>query len=150
VVLLTASGLFLTAQAVKAPCLTPPMGGNSCNCYSYSVTEAEFMANAHYMANNLKQYGWQYCVVDFVWWIPYNGTYGNNLSGNWNFGYMDQYGRFLPDTTRFPSSRGGRGFKPLADSVHNLGLKFGIHVMRGVPRMAMSWCFSVFFKGITA
>jgi alpha-galactosidase len=126
------------------------MGGNSCNCYSYSVTEAEFMANAHYMANNLKQYGWQYCVVDFVWWIPYNGTYGNNLSGNWNFGYMDQYGRFLPDTTRFPSSRGGRGFKPLADSVHNLGLKFGIHVMRGVPRMAMSWCFPVFFKGITA
>jgi alpha-galactosidase len=133
---LFASGVHMNALAVKAPCVTPPMGWNSYDCYSYHVTEAQFMANVHYVATYLKQYGWQYCVVDFVWWIPYNGTYGNNQSGNWNFGHIDQYGRFLPDTTRFPSSRGGRGFKPLADSVHNLGLKFGIHVMRGVPRMA--------------
>jgi alpha-galactosidase len=131
------SGLFLSAHAVKAPCLTPAMGWNSYNCYSYSVTQSEFMANARYVADNLKPYGWQYCVVDFVWWIPNNGIYGNNQSGNWNVGHIDQYGRFLPDTIRFPSSKGGRGFKPLADSVHNLGLKFGIHTMRGVPRMAV-------------
>lgn len=143
-VLLAASGLFLSAQAVKAPCVTPVMGWNSYDCYSYHVTEAQFMANARYVANNLKQYGWQYCVVDFVWWIPYNGTYGNNQSGNWSFGKIDQYGRFLPDTTRFPSSRGGRGFKPLADSVHNLGLKFGIHIMRGVPRMAVRSNYTIY------
>jgi alpha-galactosidase len=131
------SGLFLSAHAVKAPCLTPAMGWNSYDCYNYAVTQTQFMANVHYVAGNLKKFGWEYCVVDFVWWIPQNGQYGNNQSGNWNFGKIDQYGRFLPDTTRFPSSRGGKGFKPLADSVHNLGLKFGIHVMRGVPRMAV-------------
>ena len=131
------SGLFLSAQATKAPCETPPMGWNSYNCYGYAVTQEQFMANVHYMADNLKKYGWEYCVVDFVWWIPRNGQYGNNQSGQWNFGNLDQYGRFLPDTTRFPSAKGGKGFKPLADSVHNLGLKFGIHVMRGVPRMAV-------------
>ncbi len=130
-------GSMLPVKAVKAPCVTPAMGWNSYDCYSYHVTESQFLANARYMAKYLKQYGWEYCVVDFVWWIPYNGRYGNNQSGNWNFGHIDQYGRFLPDTVRFPSSRGGRGFKPLADSVHNMGLKFGIHIMRGVPRMAV-------------
>jgi hypothetical protein len=137
IVILFASGVLMSAQAVKAPCLTPVMGWNSYDCYSYGVTQAQFMANVHYVANNLKQYGWQYCVVDFIWWVPDQGAAGGvNQSGNWNLGHIDQYGRLLPDTTRFPSSRGGLGFKPLADSVHNLGLKFGIHVMRGVPRMA--------------
>ena len=49
---------------------------------------------------------------------------------------MDEYGRLQPASGRFPSSAGGKGFKPLADYVHSLGLKFGIHIMRGMPRMA--------------
>lgn len=49
---------------------------------------------------------------------------------------MDEYSRLLPDVDRFPSSRDGRGFGPLADYVHGLGLKFGIHIMRGIPRCA--------------
>lgn len=130
------SGLLLTAQAKKAPCPVPPMGWNSYNCWNYCVTEKQFMENAHYLAN-LKQYGWEYVVVDFIWWVPVNGQYGGGQGGDWNKGNMDQYGRFLPDTGRFPSAKGGRGFKPLADSVHNLGLKFGIHLMRGVPKMAV-------------
>ena len=97
------SGLFLSAHAVKAPCLTPAMGWNSYDCYNYAVTQTQFMANVHYVAGNLKKFGWEYCVVDFVWWIPQNGQYGNNQSGNWNFGKIDQYGRFLPDTTRSPT-----------------------------------------------
>ena len=137
VFLVFTSGLFMTSQAIKAPDLTPPMGWNSYDCYGYGVTEAQFMADVHYMANNYKQYGWQYCIVDYVWWIPDLGASANiNQQSNWNLGNMDQYGRFLPDTTRFPSAKGGKGFQALADSVHNLGLKFGIHVMRGVPRMA--------------
>lgn len=134
--LIFTSGLLMSAQAIKAPCPVPPMGWNSYNCWNYAVTESQFMQNAHYLAG-LKKYGWEYVVVDFIWWIPLNGQYGGNQSGNWNLGNMDQYGRFMPDTTRFPSSKEGRGFKPLADSVHNLGLKFGIHLMRGVPRMAV-------------
>jgi alpha-galactosidase len=128
------SGFFVSVSAVKAPALHPPMGWNSYNCYGYAVTEKQFMQNVHYMADNLKKYGWEYCIVDFIWWIPQNGVYGNNQSGKWDFGNMDNNGRFWPDTSRFPSAKGGKGFKALSDSVHNLGLKFGIHVMRGIPR----------------
>ena len=49
---------------------------------------------------------------------------------------MDEYSRLRPDPERFPSSVGGAGFKPLVDYVHSLGLKFGIHIMRGIPRIA--------------
>jgi len=130
------SGLFLSAQAKKAPCIVPPMGWNSYDCWNYGVTESQFMQNAHYLAN-LKKYGWEYCVVDFLWWVPLSCAGCGNQSGDWNKGNMDQYGRFLPDSARFPSSKGNKGFKSLADSVHNLGLKFGVHLMRGVPRMAI-------------
>ena len=50
---------------------------------------------------------------------------------------MDGYGRLLPATNRFPSAAGGAGFKHLADFVHAKGLKFGIHIMRGIPRQAV-------------
>jgi hypothetical protein len=43
----------------------------------------------------------------------------------------------LPAPNRFPSSVGGQGFKPIADKVHALGLKFGVHLMRGIPRLAV-------------
>ena len=49
---------------------------------------------------------------------------------------MDDYGRLLPAENRFPSAAGGKGFKPLSNYVHSLGLKFGIHIMRGLPRAA--------------
>ena len=138
-----ASGFLANTQALKAPCLVPPMGWNSYDCWNYAVTESQFMQNAHYLAN-LKQYGWEYCVIDFIWWVPVNGQYGGGQGGDWTKGHIDQYGRLLPDTTRFPSSRGGRGFKPLADSVHNLGMKFGLHLMRGVPKMAVHFNYPVY------
>jgi alpha-galactosidase len=145
-----AAGLCANTHAIKATVPTPPMGWNSYDCFCYGVTEAQFMANAHYMANNLKQYGWQYCVVDYIWWVPDQGAgYPPNQNGNWNFGNMDQYGRFQPDTTRFPSAKGGRGFKPLADSTHNLGLKFGIHLMRGVPKAAYNKNCSIYNSSYT-
>jgi len=37
----------------------------------------------------------------------------------------------------FPSAKDGRGFKPIADRIHEMGLKFGIHIMRGIPRQAV-------------
>jgi alpha-galactosidase len=113
---------------------TPPMGWNSWDCYGTSVTEAQVKANADYMAKNLARHGWQYIVVDIQWSEP------NPRAG----GYrpepqlaMDGYGRLIPAVNRFPSSADGRGFKPLADYVHSLGLKFGIHIMRGIPRQAV-------------
>ena len=64
---------------------------------------------------------------------------------------MDEYGRLLPNINKFPSAFGGKGFKPLGDYIHSLGLKFGIHVMRGIPRQAV-WARSKVLgaNGITA
>lgn len=117
--------------------ITPPMGWNSWDCFGPSVVESEVKANADYMAANLKQYGWEYIVVDIRWYIDNQTTGTYNAYANSTFVY-DQYGRYLPSPTRFPSSVNGAGFKPLADYIHNKGLKFGIHIMRGVPKVAVT------------
>ena len=132
----------LSAQTVA---LTPPMGWNSYNCFGSAVHEDEVKANAAYMAKNLKQYGWQYIVVDFLW--SYDNPPGSNIGNPFQkrlqdgsylpWLAMDQYGRLLPQPTKFPSAFGGKGFGPLAAYIHSLGLKFGIHVMRGIPRQAV-------------
>ncbi len=110
---------------------TPPMGWNSWDCYGPTVTEAEVKANADYMAEKLKQHGWKYIIVDIRWFVA------NDKAGGYNekdpVYTMDEYGRFLPAVKKFPSAANGKGFKPLADYVHSKGLKFGIHLMRGVP-----------------
>ncbi len=65
--LLTAT---LLAHAAGALAPTPPMGWNSWDCYGTTVTEAEVKANAAYMAEHLKQHGWQYVVIDIQWSEP--------------------------------------------------------------------------------
>ena len=116
---------------------TPPMGWNSYDYYDTTVTEEQVKANADYMAAHLKEYGWEYVVVDIQWYANDAGTRRNEYQYI-PFGdqEMDVYGRFLPSPRRFPSSAGGRGFGPLAEYIHSLGLKFGIHIMRGIPRRA--------------
>jgi len=112
---------------------TPPLGWNSWDCYGAAVTEAEIRGNAEYMAEHLKDYGWEYVVVDIQWYEPgaVSSQYRKFVPLE-----MDEYSRLLPAVNRFPSAAGGAGFKPLADFVHGLGLKFGIHIMRGIPRQA--------------
>jgi len=114
---------------------TPPMGWNSWDCYGPTVVEDEVKANADYMAANLKKFGWQYIVVDIRWYVA------NDKSGGYNekdpVSNIDNYGRFMPAVNRFPSSANGSGFKPLGDYIHGKGLKFGIHMMRGVPVIAV-------------
>jgi len=48
---------------------TPPMGWNSWDCYGPTVTEAEVKANADYMSQYLKPFGWEYIVVDIRWYV---------------------------------------------------------------------------------
>lgn len=110
------------------------MGWNSWDCFGTTVTEAEVRANADFMAQHLLRYGWNYVVVDIQWYEP-----DAQAGGYRPFAplIMDEYGRVLPAPNRFPSAANGRGFKPLADYVHSLGLKFGIHIMRGIPRQAV-------------
>jgi len=115
----------------------PPMGWNSYDYYDTTVDEGRVRANAEYMAEHLKEYGWQYIVVDIQWYAHGAGSRRDEYQYI-PFGGLeiDEWGRLLPDPERFPSSKGGAGFQPLADYVHSLGLKFGIHIMRGIPRMA--------------
>lgn len=113
---------------------TPPMGWNSWDCYGAAVTEEIVRANAEFMAKKLKQFGWEYVVVDIQWYEP---TAENHYYHNFTELCMDDLSRLIPAVNRFPSAANGAGFAPLAEYVHSLGLKFGIHIMRGIPRQAV-------------
>ncbi len=86
------------------------------------------------MAKHLKELGWEYIVCDIQWYEP---KARDNNYNNFTELCLDEYGRLNPAENRFPSAKGGKGFKPIADYIHSLGLKFGIHIMRGVPRQAV-------------
>jgi len=113
---------------------TPPMGWNSYDAYCGDVTEPEVKANADYLAQHMARLGWNYVVIDYYWYFSHTDVSDNQ--DTWGFN-MDGYGRLVPAPNRFPSSAHGQGFKPLADYVHSRGLKFGIHIMRGIPRAAV-------------
>ncbi len=112
----------------------PPMGWNSWDCYGAGVTEDELLGNAEFMRDRLKQYGYQYVVCDIQWYEP---AATGNVYNNFADLCMDEYSRLIPAVNRFPSSANGAGFKPIADKIHSMGLKFGIHIMRGIPRQAV-------------
>jgi alpha-galactosidase len=129
----------------------PPMGWNSYDAYCGSVTEKQFKAEVDVLAKKLLASGYEYAVVDYCWFNP--GPKDWDANNNWKTfdadwpsrSYpdkfdgmaMDKYGRLLPAINRFPSATNGKGFKPLADYVHARGMKFGIHVMRGIAREAV-------------
>jgi alpha-galactosidase len=113
---------------------TPPMGWNSWDGYGTTINEDQLKANAAWFAKNLKLLGWQYVVVDMEWFVTNPTPEGNSKDSQFS---IDDYGRYMPATNRFPSSAGGAGFRPLADYVHSLGLKFGIHILRGIPKRAV-------------
>jgi alpha-galactosidase len=131
----------LTSSATdRSPAPTPPMGWNSWDSYGTTVREAQVKANADWMAEHLAKYGWQYIVVDIQWYEP--NAQGHDYKPGAPL-TMDQYGRLLPAVNRFPSAMNGAGFKPLADYVHSKGLKFGIHIVRGIPRQAVEQNLSI-------
>ena len=113
----------------------PPMGWNSWDCFGVSVTEEEVKANATFIAENLLEYGWKYAVIDLGWYSPTASI--ENYKEEYLDQLVDPYGRLIPDPRKFPSSADGSGFRTLADFVHSLGLKFGIHIMRGIPWQAV-------------
>ena len=131
--------------------VTPPMGWNSYDYYDTTVTEAQVKTNADYMAKHLKEYGWEYVVVDIEWYSNDAGTKRDKYQYI-PFGddQMDEWSRLQPSPSRFPSSADGGGFKALAEYVHNLGLKFGIHIMRGIPRKAAEQHCAVLGTNVTA
>jgi alpha-galactosidase len=146
----TLSASLLTLLALLAPSMmtgaepslpfyawapTPVMGWNSWDCFATTVTEAQTNAQGDVMADKLKAYGWQYITVDIQWYEPKAQSFQYRKDADL---VMDEWGRLLPAQNRFPSAADSLGFKALAGYLHSKGLKFGIHIMRGIPRQAVT------------
>ncbi|MFD8382405.1 alpha-galactosidase [Streptomyces sp. NPDC059679] len=136
-----------SARPVPERHLRPPMGWNSWDCYGTTVTEEEVLANAAFMREHLLPHGWDTVVVDIQWYEPTARAHGYNPDAPL---VLDGHGRQMPAPNRFPSAAGGAGFGPLADRVHRLGLRFGLHIMRGIPRRAVAARLPVAGTGWTA
>jgi alpha-galactosidase len=113
---------------------TPPMGWNSWDCFGAGVWQADVFANAEYMDKNLKSHGWNLITIDIQWYEPLAHT-TSYREGAWLI--TDAYGRLHPAPNRFPLTKDTGSFKPMADYLHAKGLKFGLHLMRGIPRQAV-------------
>jgi len=146
-----------TAPAAKVA-VTPPMGWNSWDAFGLTITEEQFRANVKVEANQLKSFGWNYAVIDEGWFFfnPEDRPKSDTLHYA-----IDANGRYVPVPARFPSAQTAQSvppspqvsapdaapkliatiqptsFKPLADWVHSQGLKFGIHIVRGIPRASV-------------
>lgn len=129
-------GPFTLAPQESKPLLapTPPLGWNSWDGYGTTINEAQVRENAKWFAEHLKTAGWQYVVIDMEWFVTNPTPEGNAKTSLYA---LDANGRYLPAENRFPSAAGGKGFKPIGDYLHSLGLKFGIHILRGIPKKAV-------------
>lgn len=113
---------------------SPTMGWNSWDCFGTTVTEEQTLQQANVMEQKLKKFGWKLITVDIQWYEP--GSKGHDYRPDAPL-VMDDYGRLLPAPNKFPSAVKGKGFRPLGDAIHKKGLLFGIHMMRGIPRLAV-------------
>ena len=131
-VVLMALSAPLAAAGKGSVAPTPPMGWNSWDAYGLTVTEAQFKANARLLAS-IRPHGWSYAVIDEGWYMA--NPLGTDLKTRQY--KLDPYGRLDPVTDRFPSSADGHGLRALAAWTHALGLKFGVHIVRGIPKAAV-------------
>jgi len=124
---------IVSAWAQGGVAQQPPMGWNSWDAYGLTITEPQFRANVEVQASKLKPFGWDYAVIDEGWFLenPEDRPTPDKLI----YG-LDAFGRYVPVTRRFPSAGTGdaRSFEELGRWVHGTGLKFGIHIVRGIPR----------------
>ncbi len=113
--------------------LTPPMGWNSFDSYGVYLHEDAAISNLEAMAEKLKPHGYEYFVIDNGWFGEYTlqedtiypaEKHAHDIR-------INEYGYFLPSKVYFPN-----GLKNISDHCHALGLKFGLHLMRGIPRKA--------------
>ncbi len=113
---------------------TPPMGWNSWDCFGAGVNEQETLANADYMVKNLKPHGWNLITIDIQWYEPlaHSDVYRKGAVLE-----TDANGRLLPAANRFPITKDSRSFKAMGDTLHARGLKFGLHLLRGIPKQSV-------------
>ena len=134
-----------TDKTCAAP--TPPMGFNSWDCYGAAINEEQLLGNAAYMRDRLKGCGWEYVVCDIQWYEPTADSCHYHPFADL---CMDGYSRLVPAENRFPSAADGQGFAPIAKKIHDMGLRFGIHILRGVPRQAVHRNTPTVTPGVTA
>ncbi len=143
------------AAAAGAPqkvAAAPALGWNSWDAYGLTITEPQFRANVDVLTKVLKPFGWEYAVIDEGWFLenPQARPTPEKL-----IYAIDTHGRYVPVPARFPSAgRAGSaspagagitipatlqetGFAALGSYVHAQGLKFGIHIVRGIPRASV-------------
>lgn len=124
------AALALSATVVLSqPCPPAPRaqrGWNSWDADSNPVTEADILAAAAWMRDNLLPLGFDVVTIDGGWYT--------SSSGN----IIDDFGLPVPDPARFPSSAGGRGLLPLAKQVNAMGLKLGAWTIRGITPEAVA------------
>jgi len=114
------------------------MGWNSWDSYGLRINEQQFRENVGALHDKLRQHGYIYAVIDEGWYMfnPEERPKPELLKYS-----IDEHGRFIPVPARFPSAlEHGKntGFQQLADWVHAQGLKFGIHIIRGIPRESVT------------
>ncbi|KAL5718042.1 hypothetical protein ACHQM5_010983 [Ranunculus cassubicifolius] len=124
------------SEAFGEQAKTPPRGWNSYDSFSWTINEEEFLQSAQIVSEKLLTHGYDTVVVDYLW-------YRRNLNGDAHadslgLNMIDEWGRMIPDPDRWPSSRGGIGFSEVSKKVHAMGLKFGIHIMRGISTQAVN------------
>ncbi len=115
----------------------PPMGWNTSGSYNLAgETEDMIKRGAEAMiATGLTRAGYDIVLIDYGWYMPsadLRSLIHDKLSPAW----CDAFGRLIPYPDRYPSAANGQGFKPLADFLHDRGMKLGLHIMRGVYRAA--------------
>jgi alpha-galactosidase len=154
------AGLFSFVAVAQQPeptvAATPPMGWNSWDSYGLTITEPQFRANVEVLQHKLLPFGWNYAVIDEGWFFenPNDRPTPDKLRYA-----IDPYGRYVPVPARFPSAvvagapaviaspadaahklpatLEATSFADLGKWVHARGLKFGIHIVRGIPRAAV-------------
>ena len=119
---------------------TPPMGWNSYDAMGTSIKEDEVLENARYVRDHLLSHGWRYIIIDARWYDTVSSYDDRDFNKDRAGARLaaDEYGRMVPATNRFPSAANSQGFKPVIDQIHAMGLKFGFHMMRGIPRQAVN------------
>ncbi|XP_020173016.2 probable alpha-galactosidase B isoform X3 [Aegilops tauschii subsp. strangulata] len=127
--------LWVTSEANEQHVELPPRGWNSYDSFSWTVDENAYLQNAKILAEKLLPHGYQYAVIDYLWYRRYvDGAY----TDSYGFDNIDEWGRPFPDLQRFPSSKYDKGFSQIANKVHEMGLKFGIHLMKGISTQAVN------------
>jgi len=112
----------------------PPLGWNSYDSFGCFINERRAMENLRVFVDRLRPHGYENFVIDAGWFRQFD-LGGREFPGK-DDSYTvchDEFGRPVPSANFFPE-----GFGPLAEACHTAGVKFGLHMMRGIPRNAVA------------